>query len=347
MAAAIPHARVAEIPGAAHTVQLENPDAFAAALGRIRLVGWRWRVGGRSLGTFHGSHVRLGASTDKSHANFSPFFVILHKSRRSACVSKNASAPELSPLDFSVSRVTIKDMLFPPFAGASFLRVPNFWASTRQSHKGQDVCGPCGICRRDEPIRIAHLTDQHVGRVTPFAIQRQAIALTNAERPDLVVITGDFVCHSQLYLDQLIELVREFRAPVIGVLGNHDHWAGADEVAAALSGVAWRCWRNDSTIITIRRQRLQIIGLDDAYTATLGSTRPWWPAPGSSCACAVPYRRGSRPSLEVRYPAVLAGHTHGGQITVARLHEIALGKIGGHKYVHGLTARGSRIEARW
>jgi hypothetical protein len=35
-------------------------------------------------------------------------------------------------------------------------------------------------------------------------------------------------------------------------------------------------------------------------------------------------------------PLVLSGHTHGGQITLARLHEITLGKIGGHKYLHGL-----------
>ena len=33
---------------------------------------------------------------------------------------------------------------------------------------------------------------------------------------------------------------------------------------------------------------------------------------------------------------MLAGHTHGGQVTLARLHEIALGRIAGHKYVHGL-----------
>jgi hypothetical protein len=35
-------------------------------------------------------------------------------------------------------------------------------------------------------------------------------------------------------------------------------------------------------------------------------------------------------------PFVLSGHTHAGQITFARLHELALGKLGGHKYVHGL-----------
>ena len=42
---------------------------------------------------------------------------------------------------------------------------------------------------------------------------------------------------------------------------------------------------------------------------------------------------------------MLAGHTHGGQVTLARLHEIALGRIAGHKYVHGLygsrTPKGS------
>jgi hypothetical protein len=33
---------------------------------------------------------------------------------------------------------------------------------------------------------------------------------------------------------------------------------------------------------------------------------------------------------------VLSGHTHGGQLTVARLHEFTLGRLGGHRYVHGL-----------
>ena len=35
-------------------------------------------------------------------------------------------------------------------------------------------------------------------------------------------------------------------------------------------------------------------------------------------------------------PLVLSGHTHAGQVTLARLNELALGRIVGHKYVHGL-----------
>src|SRR3954469_17463088 len=83
--------------------------------------------------------------------------------------------------------------------------------------------GPAAYVGALSHLRVAHLTDLHVGRVTPFEVQRQAIALANAHHPDLVVITGDFVCHSQLYLDQLSARMRQIQAPVMAVLGNHDY----------------------------------------------------------------------------------------------------------------------------
>ncbi|HMC94621.1 MAG TPA: metallophosphoesterase [Polyangia bacterium] len=197
--------------------------------------------------------------------------------------------------------------------------------------------GPAAYADTLGHLRIAHLTDQHVGRITPVGVQRAAVAMTNAEKPDLVVLTGDFVCHSQLYLDQLTEIVRGFEAPVIGVLGNHDHWAGAEEVRLALERGGVEVLLNRNTIITLHGEKLQLVGLDDAYTgharrdeavkglrkdiATLGLSHIAEEADGL-------WRFG--------VPLVLAGHTHGGQVTVARLHELALGVIGGHKYVHGL-----------
>ena len=65
--------------------------------------------------------------------------------------------------------------------------------------------GPGCYVGKMAPVRVAHLTDLHVGRVTPFAVQREAQTRVNGENPDLVLITGDFVCHSQLYLDQLTQ----------------------------------------------------------------------------------------------------------------------------------------------
>jgi predicted MPP superfamily phosphohydrolase len=206
--------------------------------------------------------------------------------------------------------------------------------------------GPSGYVGRLDHVRIAHLTDIHVGRVTPFHVQRQAVALANAERPDLVVITGDFVCHSQIYLDQLTALMREFTAPVLTVLGNHDYWAGAGEVRHALIRGGAEVLSNQHTTVTIRNQPLQVLGLDDAYTGharreeALRGLRRDVPTLGLSHIA-----EEADGLWQHDIPLVLAGHTHGGQVTLARLHEIALGRIAGHKYVHGLygtrTPKGS------
>jgi predicted MPP superfamily phosphohydrolase len=192
-------------------------------------------------------------------------------------------------------------------------------------------------------VRVAHLTDLHVGRVTPMRVQETAVALTNAERPDVVVITGDFVCHSQRWLGELTSIVAMFDAPVICVLGNHDHWSGANEVRAALRRAGAEVLDNAHTTLTVRRQRLQIVGLDDAYTGNASRTK------------ALKNMRADVPTIALSHiaeeadglwahgvPLVLSGHTHAGQVTVARLHELAVGKIGGHKYVHGLYGTRAR-----
>jgi hypothetical protein len=187
------------------------------------------------------------------------------------------------------------------------------------------------------PLRIAHLTDIHVGRVTPYEVQLEAVALANAERPDLVVITGDFVCHSQLYLDQLTALLREIKAPVLTVLGNHDYWAGAGEVLRAIQRGGAEVLRNQHTSLALGHQRLQVVGLDDAYTGharreeAVKGLRPDLPTLGLSHIA-----EEADGLWHHGVPLVLAGHTHGGQVTVARLHEIAVGRFAGHKYVHGL-----------
>lgn len=197
--------------------------------------------------------------------------------------------------------------------------------------------GPVAYLEQISHLRIAHLTDQHVGRVTPMEVQYAAVEMTNAEKPDLVLLTGDFVCHSQLYLDELTDLVGRFKAPTMAVLGNHDHWAGADEVQRALERGGVEVLRNRHTTITLGHDRLQVVGLDDAYTGharrdeAVKGLRPDLPSIGLSHIAEEAdglWRHG--------VPLVLSGHTHGGQVTLARLHEIAVGMIAGHRYVHGL-----------
>lgn len=188
-----------------------------------------------------------------------------------------------------------------------------------------------------DPLRVAHLTDLHVGRVTPMAVQREAVAITNAADPDVVVITGDFVCHSQLYLDELKSVIEGLDAPVFCVLGNHDHWAGADEVRKTLIAAGAEVLDNAHTTISLGHQRLQVCGLDDAYTGH------------ASWRDATKGLRKDLPTIALSHiaeesealwsrdvPLVFSGHTHAGQITVARLHELSVGRLAGHRYIHGL-----------
>ncbi len=189
----------------------------------------------------------------------------------------------------------------------------------------------------DEPLVVAHLTDQHVGRITPMEAQMEAVAQANAAKPDVVALTGDFVCHSQAWLDDLREIIEAFDAPVVAVLGNHDHWCGAQDVVKTLVRAGACVLRNSSTTLTVRHQRLQLVGLDDAYTGhadiarAVRGLRPGLPSLGLSHIA-----EEADPLWQHGVPLVLSGHTHAGQITVARLHELSVGRVAGHRYVHGL-----------
>lgn len=186
-------------------------------------------------------------------------------------------------------------------------------------------------------LRVAHLTDLHFGRVTPLAVQQHAVELANEAQPDLVVITGDFVCHSQLYLDSMMETLGKLDAPTVAVLGNHDYWSGAGEVERALRRGGIEVLKNQHTTITLRHQPMQIVGLDDAYTGHADRERAVKGLRRDVASLGLSHIAEEADWLWSRgVPLVLAGHTHAGQVTLARLHELALGRLVGHKYVHGL-----------
>src|SRR5688572_22762483 len=53
-----------------------------------------------------------------------------------------------------------------------------------------------GMHREHDGLRIAHLSDIHVGQATSAVRIRRAVAEVNAANPDLVFLTGDYVTHS-------------------------------------------------------------------------------------------------------------------------------------------------------
>ena len=195
---------------------------------------------------------------------------------------------------------------------------------------------------RHDGVRIAQLSDIHVGKLTPRAHVRAAITAANAAKPDLVVLTGDYVTWSrheaELAGDQLAGLV----APrVLAVLGNHDYFTWGAGVTAALERNGYDVLRTATTVATVRGAPLALVGVDDPITRHDDLDVAFKGAPDITrvVLCHAPDRA---PAIAKRgADLVLSGHTHGGQIYIKGITDRLMKRVGMH-YRRGRFAFGDR-----
>jgi predicted MPP superfamily phosphohydrolase len=179
-------------------------------------------------------------------------------------------------------------------------------------------------------IRIAQLSDFHQGLVVDWhGSAAQAIAACNAEDPDVVVLTGDFVVRrgGVPALGQLLAQLRP--RPAFAVLGNHDYRFGRAHLRAlADQFAALGITLLDNRVAAIERngQRLWFIGVGDGYTshdrfgeATLDLDQEDRPR---ILLTHYPDLIFDLPIEEI--DLALAGHTHGAQVHLPFLAQQAL-----------------------
>jgi hypothetical protein len=192
-----------------------------------------------------------------------------------------------------------------------------------------------GLAAAHEGLRIGLLTDVHHSAFVSQADIVHAVQLLMAERPDLIVLGGDYVTNfDDRYLGGCVEALRPLSAPhgVFAIMGNHD-----DErpTGQALMRAGFAVLRDARTSLVIRGERIDLAGI-----------RFWTRQPEEIA----PVVRGARnttillahdprrfvQALELAIPAVLSGHTHGGQVVIP-----GVGPIAARKYpvVAGLAER--------
>jgi len=78
-----------------------------------------------------------------------------------------------------------------------------------------DLCG----------FRLVHITDIHAGPFISFETIVKIVSMTNDLKPDLILLTGDYVNHNPAYINGCLRLLDNLKAPagVFGVYGNHDY----------------------------------------------------------------------------------------------------------------------------
>jgi predicted MPP superfamily phosphohydrolase len=173
-----------------------------------------------------------------------------------------------------------------------------------------------GLERKQDGLRVAQLSDVHVGPFTAEEHIRAAIELANAFEPDLTVLTGDYVTNDYSGAAAVRERLGGLRSPVVAVLGNHDHRTDAPGVTAALETLGYAVLRNQHTVLTLRGAPFTVVGIDDHSTRHADPARALARAPRGPRLCLAHDPTTAELLDERETPLVLSGHTHGAQLNV-------------------------------
>jgi predicted MPP superfamily phosphohydrolase len=161
---------------------------------------------------------------------------------------------------------------------------------------------------------IMQLSDLHV-EMSEAAMKR-VIDLTREARYDLCVLTGDYRGKTCGPYDTTLAGVARvragLRAPIYGVLGNHDTIC----MVPGLEAMGIKMLLNESEIIDRGGQRLHLGGIDDAHfyeMADIGKVAAAISDGGFSILISHTPEVYRQPAL-AGFNLLLGGHTHGGQI---------------------------------
>ena len=170
---------------------------------------------------------------------------------------------------------------------------------------------------RQNRMRVAFASDLHAGRMTPTGTITAAFEALMEASPDLILLGGDYVCSLPEELELILPSLGRLRAPcgVFAVLGNHDHCSNATSITAELEAIGIHVLRNRSVQLEEPFGNVLLVGLEDHLGGKAKPSEARWDA---DCATLLLIHQpsglldaGDRP-----FDLALAGHTHGGQITL-------------------------------
>lgn len=126
-----------------------------------------------------------------------------------------------------------------------------------------------GLSRAFDGFSIAQLSDVHIGVFTGDAELAIAEDLLRKARADLIVLTGDLLDNDGRLAPQLGRFVRRVtplaRHGVVAISGNHDYFAGIEEMAGAVTAAGGRMLRNEALVLGDGHAGFALLGVDDVW----------------------------------------------------------------------------------
>jgi predicted MPP superfamily phosphohydrolase len=217
---------------------------------------------------------------------------------------------------------------------------PRFVAPFRWQLTRYDMPLPVGPAF--DGYKILHLTDLHAGRTRTSYLQRVARAAL-AEKPDIIVITGDLIDYDPKSLQPLrsiLQILADARPPdgILAIFGNHDyheyswrkvgkrsaHRAIQKRLVTLVQEMGIRLLRNDQFTLTRPRHphspnnpaqdRLTFVGLDEMWADLADPHKAFASlSPSDPIVCLQHNPDGVEFLKPFPWQYMLTGHSHGGQ----------------------------------
>jgi len=173
-----------------------------------------------------------------------------------------------------------------------------------------------------EGLKLVHLSDLHFGPWISHDRLDEVIGIVLQQRPDLIVITGDFIDSETPrelvpgYVAQLKQLKAELG--VFAVLGNHDHWQDADLVHRMLADSGIGDLSNRVETLRRGKSQLHLCGLDDYMVGEQDLEAVLEVLPEEGCAILLVHEPdyADISAATGRFTLQLSGHSHGGQVYI-------------------------------
>ena len=168
-----------------------------------------------------------------------------------------------------------------------------------------------------EGFRLVHLSDIHHSPFTDIEHISRAVKVANSLKPDMFVLTGDYVSHESAYIAPMAEVLGKLESEfgTFACLGNHDHWTDAEMVTDKLREANIKVLINEGVRFKAKDASFWLAGVDDymvGKTDLRAALRGSFPDEMKMLLAHNPIivRRAARVGVDL----MLSGHTHGGQI---------------------------------
>lgn len=180
--------------------------------------------------------------------------------------------------------------------------------------------------------RLIQISDLHVGPSVPLAYLQKWVDWVSAQQADFVLVTGDSIHYSNEPGTPIAaRLLRRLgaREAVLVSLGNHE-WAAtgplrgsaglAQRAVNAMEREGLKVLRNQAASFRRGRSELHVVGLDDLWGTNYHPSDAFHQVGSVAPTIVMSHNPDTFPDL-LQAPGdwVLAGHTHGGQVSIPLL----------------------------